>query len=357
MPAKTRNILLPISLIYGGVVATRNWLYDKKIFRSAKFDFPVICVGNLAVGGTGKSPMVEYLVSLLKTKYVTATLSRGYKRKTKGFLIADEKSQAADIGDEPMQFHQKFPDLTVAVAEERVIGIPQLLFAKPETRVIILDDAFQHREVAAGLNLLLTDYNNLYPDDKLLPAGSLRDKKISSQRADIIIVTKCISNLTIEEKNVLIQKIKPSQKQKIFFTTIVYKDTYHLFTHEKLAGGLKEDILLVCGIANPKNIKAELSSRSNSVKTMRFKDHHVYNLPDINKIKENFSAINSVDKIIITTEKDAGRLSAFENELKDLPVFVLPMAHQFLFGEKKKFEELIFNFVESYKSASDVEPD
>src|SRR5690242_12660589 len=356
MPAKIKNILLPISLIYGRVVATRNLLYDKKIFRSAKFDFPVICVGNLAVGGTGKSPMVEYLVSLLKNRYVTATLSRGYKRKTKGFLIADEKTRASDIGDEPMQFHQKFPDVTVAVAEERVIGIPQLLLAKPETQVIILDDAFQHRAIDAGLNLLLTGYNNLYPDDKLLPAGCLRDTKKSAQRADIIIITKCISNLTEEEKKAIIQKINPSKKQQIFFTKITYQVPYHLFTHQKLTEELRDNILLICGIANPKNIQAELSSRSKSVKTIRFKDHHVYNLADIKKIKENFTAINSADKIIITTEKDAGRLSAFENELKDLPVFVLPMWHQFLFGEEKKFNELIFNFVESNKRLSEAVP-
>ena len=349
MPAKSRNILLPLSLIYGEVIRTRNWLYDKKIFRSAKFDFPIICVGNLAVGGTGKSPMVEYLVSLLKPTYVTATLSRGYKRKTKGFLIADKKTQVSEIGDEPMQLHQKFPDVTVAVAEERVIGIPQLLFSKPETQVIIMDDAFQHREVSAGLNLLLTDFSNLFTDDNLLPAGSLRDSQKSAERADIIVVTKCISNLTEEEKNTITQKIKPSKKQQIFFTAIAYKDPYHLFSHEKLAAGFTGSILLVCGIANPKNIQAELSSRSKSVRSIRFKDHHIYKLADIKKIKEEFWAIDSAEKVIVTTEKDAARLSAFENELKDLPFFVLPMAHQFLFDEENKFEELILNYVDSYK--------
>jgi len=194
MPIKARHLLLPFSLIYGSVVRLRNTLYDKKFWRSTTFDLPLICVGNLSVGGTGKTPMVEYLVSILQDKYKTATLSRGYKRKTKGFLIAGEKSEAADIGDEPMQIHKKFPQITVAVAEERVIGIPQLLFAKPETEVIILDDAFQHREVAAGLNILLTDYNNPYSNDLLLPAGNLRDSKKSSERADIIIVAKCKSN-------------------------------------------------------------------------------------------------------------------------------------------------------------------
>ena len=213
---------MPFSLIYGVIIRMRNRLYDKKIFRSAKFDFPLICVGNLAVGGTGKTPMVEYLVSILEKKYEVATLSRGYKRKTKGFLIASEKSKALEIGDEPMQIHKKFPGITVAVAEERVIGIPQLLFSKPGTEVIILDDAFQHREVAAGLNILLTDFNNLYSRDYMLPTGNLRDTKKSSERADIIIVTKCKSNLTADEKVSVINELKPKANQEIFFATIIF---------------------------------------------------------------------------------------------------------------------------------------
>ncbi len=175
-----RYILFPFSIIYGGIIWARNKMFDKNILRSAKFNFPVICVGNLAVGGTGKTPMTEYLIRMLAGKYRVATLSRGYKRKTKGFAIADENTTAIDIGDEPMQIHKKFPGVTVAVAEERIIGIPQLLYARPETQAIILDDAFQHREVKAGLNILLTDFQNLYTRDFLLPAGDLRDIKSSS---------------------------------------------------------------------------------------------------------------------------------------------------------------------------------
>lgn len=204
-----RYLLFPFSMIYESVIWIRNKLFDKKILRSAKFNFPLICVGNLALGGTGKTPMVEYLVRMLKDRYEVATLSRGYKRKTKGFAIANEHATAVDIGDEPMQIHIKFPDVTVAVAEERVIGIPQLLYEKPRTQLIVLDDAFQHREVEAGMNILLTDYNNLYTRDILLPAGDLRDIKSSSKRADIIIVTKCKASLEENEKDKIVRELKP----------------------------------------------------------------------------------------------------------------------------------------------------
>lgn len=181
------------------------------------FNFPLICVGNLVTGGTGKTPMTEYIVALLKDKYKTATLSRGYKRKTKGFAIAGKDTTAIDIGDEPMQFHQKFPEIIVAVGEERLVAIPQLLHEKPETQVIILDDAFQHRTVRAGLNIILTDYRNLYTRDLLLPAGDLRDFVSSSKRADVIIVTKCKQNITIEEKENIIKELKPLVHQQVFY--------------------------------------------------------------------------------------------------------------------------------------------
>jgi len=181
-----RYLSLPLSFLYGIIIWCRNWLFDKKIFKSASFNFPIICVGNLAVGGTGKTPMTEYIVSLLQHQYKVATLSRGYKRKTKGFAIANETTTAIEIGDEPMQFHQNFPNITVAVGEERLVAIPQLLHQRPETEVIILDDAFQHRQVNAGLNIILTDFKNLYTRDFMLPAGDLRDVRVSSKRAQCI---------------------------------------------------------------------------------------------------------------------------------------------------------------------------
>ena len=218
-----RILLLPFAILYGLVVWIRNWLYDKNIFRSTSFGLPLICVGNLSVGGTGKSPMVEFLVMHLKNHYKVATLSRGYKRKTKGYALATDDTTALDIGDEPMQFHQKFPDVPVAVGEERIVAIPQLLHDRPETQVIILDDAFQHRALKAGLNILLTDYNNLFTRDFFLPTGDLRDTQGSYKRADIIVVTKSRPDLSAERKREVIEEIKPLPHQNgVFFLHLVW---------------------------------------------------------------------------------------------------------------------------------------
>ncbi len=234
-----RILLFPFSLLYWAGIAIRNKLFDKNIFKSSSFGLPLICVGNLSVGGTGKSPMVEYLVALLKKKYNVATLSRGYKRKTKGYTLANESTTALEIGDEPMQFHLKFPEVPVAVGEQRLVAIPQLLHDKPATEVIILDDAFQHRSVIAGLNILLTDYNNLFTRDFYLPTGDLRDLKSSYKRAEIIIVTKCKPDLSVEEKQKLVKEIKPQPHQQLFFTAIEYGEVYHIINKSHLPGIIK----------------------------------------------------------------------------------------------------------------------
>jgi tetraacyldisaccharide 4'-kinase len=344
-----RYILLPFSFLYGGIIWVRNKLFDKNILRSATFNFPLICVGNLAVGGTGKTPMVEYLVKILQDKYKVATLSRGYKRKTKGFAIADEHTSAVEIGDEPMQIHKKFPKVTVAVAEERVIGIPQLLFEKPETEVIILDDAFQHREVKAGLNILLSDYNNLYSKDILLPAGDLRDIKSSSKRAEIIIVTKCKSNLNEAERNKISAELKPLPNQKIFFTKIEYNSLYHLFTKETYVPEPDSEALLICGIANPDPLKNILAKEVATYELLQYKDHYIFNTDDLKEIKKQFEKIKNNKKFIVTTEKDGVRLAKFEKELVAFPVYVLPMEHQFLFDGGTAFENEVIQFIESFK--------
>ena len=349
MANKWRNILLPFSLIYSGIIRGRNRLYDKQILRSASFDFPLLNVGNLALGGTGKTPMVEYLVKMLQEDYKVATLSRGYKRKTKGFFIANEKTGAADIGDEPMQIHQKFPKITVSVAEERVMGIPQLLLEKPEIQVIVLDDAFQHREVKAGFNILLTDYHHLYSDDYLLPAGNLRDSRTSSKRAQIIIVSKCDPDLKDEDKNQIINKLKALPGQKVYFTKISYTNPYHLFSKKEFVLGKNIEVLLVTGIADPKRIEALLKDNVLAYGLMRFKDHYNFHSDDIKDVIDRFSKIDNPQKIILTTEKDAVRLYQFENELSGMPVFALPMEHEFLFDAAKEFEEDIIKFIESFE--------
>lgn len=348
MAKKFRYILFPFSIIYGSAIQLRNQLFDKKILRSATFDFPLISVGNLATGGTGKTPMVEYLVRMLNKKYRVATLSRGYKRKTKGFFIADENTEVFDIGDEPMQIHQKFPDVIVAVAEERVLGIPAVLNDRPQTQVIILDDAFQHRQVNACLNVLLSDYNHLYTKDFLLPAGNLRDTKSSSKRADIIIVTKCKADLNDNEREKTIDELNPLPHQKVFFTKIIYKNPYHLFSKKEIVLEKNLEVLLVCGIANPKKITEVLSECVSSFQIQQYKDHYNFDKDDMNQILKLFSEIKNREKIILTTEKDAVRLLKFRNEISNMPVYVLPMEHEFLFHEAGIFKNQVIQFIDSF---------
>ncbi|HEX2683832.1 MAG TPA: tetraacyldisaccharide 4'-kinase [Ferruginibacter sp.] len=346
-----RYLFLPLTWIYGAIIWLRNWLYNKNILKSASFNFPIICVGNLATGGTGKTPMTEYLVRLLKNEFQTATLSRGYKRKTKGFAIADPHSTALLIGDEPMQLHQKFPDIVVAVGEERVVAIPQLLHERPETQVIILDDAFQHRHVRAGLNILLTEQANLYTRDLILPAGDLRDVRSSSKRADIIVVTKCRTDLTEAEKNDIIAEINPAGHQTVYFTAVVYSMAYHLFTKKSFDVTHDCHILLISGIANPRPLKEHLAKHADTYEMLRYADHHIFDSSDLRDIKEQFEKIESGNKVVLTTEKDAVRLEKFVNELKDFPIYVVPIEHVFLFHEGGKFSSQVTDFIKSFNKS------
>lgn len=348
-----RYLLIPFSFIYGAIVWVRNWMFDKKILRSSSFNFPVICVGNLAVGGTGKTPMVEYLIRLLKRNYHVATLSRGYKRKTVGFGIAGQDTTALEIGDEPMQFYKKFPDITVAVGEERLVAIPQLLQERPQTELIILDDAFQHRSVQAGLNILLTEYKDLYTRDLPLPAGDLRDVRTSAKRAQIIVVTKCKPDLTEEERQSIIEELNPKPYQKVYFTKIQYGKPYHLFLKNEIDVSADTDILLVCGIANPGSLKDFLAKHSRSYDMLRFNDHHIFNTDDLNDIKKQFEKVRSNNKIMITTEKDGVRMKKFENDLIDFPLYVIPIQHHFLFEEADSFNRQVIGFIKSIVPNSD----
>lgn len=345
-----RYLLLPISWIYGGIIWLRNKLYDKNILKSSSFNFPIICVGNLATGGTGKTPMTEYLLRLLKTDFKTATLSRGYKRKTTGFAVADADTTALEIGDEPMQFHQKFPDVTIAVGEERVVAIPQLLHERPETELIILDDAYQHRQIKAGFNIILTDYNNLFTRDFILPAGDLRDVRSSYKRADIIIVTKCKPDLSQAERDSIIAEIKPTNRQTVYFTRIVYGKSHHLFTKVEIDISPECSILLVCGIANPAPLKKHLEKHTDSYDMLRYPDHHIFHSNDLKDIRQQFEKTDAAKKLVLTTEKDAVRLEKFENELKDFPIYVIPIEHVFMFNEAEQFAAEIINFIKSFKS-------
>lgn len=351
-----RYILFPFSLLYGIAIWIRNFLFDKKYLAAASFNFPVICIGNLAIGGTGKTPMTEYLVRILKQPYQVAVLSRGYKRKTRGYVLATTTTTAVDIGDEPLQIHNKFPEIAVAVSEDRIVGIPQLLHDLPHTDVIILDDAFQHRQVRAGLNILLTDFNNLYTRDILLPAGDLRDSRSSSKRADIIIVTKCKSYLNEIERNKIIKELNPLVHQKVYFTKIEYNIPFHLFSREEKMLQQEEAVLLVCAIANPQPLKEMLTSFVSYYDVLSFPDHHIFNTDDLNDIIRQFKKLDNPNRIILTTEKDAVRLQKFENELANFPIYVLPMSHKFLFEEDEQFHDQIFSYIKKYPLRENIIP-
>ncbi len=312
-------------------------------------------MGNLSVGGTGKSPMVEYLVRLLKDDYNIATLSRGYKRKTKGYLLAHQNTTALDIGDEPMQFHLKFPEIAVAVGEERIVAIPQLLHDHPETEAIILDDAFQHRTVTAGLNILLTDCNNLFTRDFFLPTGDLRDQRSSYKRAHIIIVTKCPPNLSDKERNRIWKEIDPLPNQKLFFTTIEYGTPYHIVTKETTIIKAESEVLLVCGIANPKALKSYLSEHVKSYIEKLYSDHHIFTIDDLSEIQQKYNLLEGEHTMILTTEKDGVRLLKFQQELTPLPLYVLPVKHVFLFSEGQAFDESIKAFINNFKTRTQHE--
>ena len=345
-----RILLFPLAIVYWLIILVRNKLYEKNIFSSTSFGLPLICVGNLSVGGTGKSPMVEYLVKNLKENFKVATLSRGYKRKTKGYALANEKSDALEIGDEPMQFHLKFPDVPVAVGEERLEAIPQLLDDKQETQCIILDDAFQHRAIKAGLNILLTDYNNLFTRDFFLPTGDLRDLKASYKRAEIIIITKCDPDITKEKKKEITEEINPLPGQHIFFTANRYADPYQLLNQEesiKLTAAM--EVLLVTGIANPQPLKDLLHDHSKIYYMLHYPDHYIFSIDDWKEIKKRFEKIENKQKIILTTEKDAVRLVKFGEELNSVPVYVIPLEHHFLFDEENRFLTIINKFIQEYK--------
>lgn len=345
-----RILLLPFALLYWLVISIRNWCYNRKIFSTTRFGLPLIGIGNLAVGGTGKSPMVEYLIELLQPAFKVATLSRGYKRKTKGYALAAPGTTALEIGDEPMQFHRKYPQIPVAVGEQRILAIPQLLHDRPETQVIILDDVLQHRAIDPGLKILLTDYNNLFTRDFYLPTGDLRDLKSSYRRADILIVTKCRPDLDVAEKTRIVAEIKPLSHQKQYFTTIRYGIPYHISGGEKKNILPETEVLLVSGIANPRPLQQYLEQQSESYQLMQYADHHIFTIDDLREISARFSKMNAADKLILTTEKDAVRLMKFRSEIEELPFYVMPIRHEFLFDEGRLFDAEVTAFITNFKT-------
>ncbi len=346
-----RYLLFPISAIYGAAIFVRNSLYDIGVLKEISFQFPIINVGNLSMGGTGKTPHVEYLLHLLQPYLTLATLSRGYKRKTAGFLEVKRTHFAQDVGDEPLLFKLKFPSTKVFVGEDRALSIPRVLQENPEIQTIILDDAFQHRAVRAGLNLLLTPYEDLFTSDELLPMGRLREFRNGANRASAIIVTKCPSDLTEEDQNQIKSKLS-SYDVPVFFSTIEYLPIYSPFLASNRAIDGNTDILLISGIASNKALKSYLEERFNHIRTMEFSDHYQFTKNDIAKLVDRYQKMDSDNKAIVTTEKDLMRLLDHRQYFTDeqVPLYVAPIRVKFLPSQGVVFDDFIKNFLLNFKA-------
>jgi tetraacyldisaccharide 4'-kinase len=327
-----RKILLPFSLLYGGVMTVRNIFYDRELLKSSDFSTPVICVGNLSVGGTGKTPMIEYLLRLLLTQCRLATLSRGYGRKTSGYLELKGNEPAEAVGDEPLQFKVKFPQVQIAVDEDRRNGIEKLI-SNYDPDVILLDDAFQHRKVRAGLNILLTAYNNIYAEDFILPAGNLREPRAGASRAQIIVVTKCPADLSLKEQEDIKAKLRPEKDQSLYFSYIKYAEDIKKEDASIPLQSLKDEkFTLLTGIAKPEPLVSFLRSKGLDFKHLKFPDHHNFTKSEVREIAKATT--------ILTTEKDYMRLK----DLDHTRLFYLPIEMDFL-NNKQAFDEQIWHFI------------
>jgi tetraacyldisaccharide 4'-kinase len=348
-----RILLLPFSLVYGVIVGIYNFLYDIGLLKSVSVKVNTIGIGNLSSGGTGKTPHVEYIVNLLKNELPLAILSRGYGRKTTGFKLADETSNAEIIGDEPMQYYNKFKNIVVSVCENRVNGIQQLLNKYPNLKVVVLDDVFQHRKLKVELNIVLTDYNTMYYDDFILPSGNLREFKTAIKRADVIIVSKSPQNISPYERRNIELTINPKSYQKIFFSYLVYNDLIgiseavknKIFTLADLKS-TQLGIVLFTGIANAQPLEDFIRRITPHFTHIKFGDHHSYTDSDITRIKNAYETLTVSDKIILTTEKDYNRLVTLQhfNQLNSLPVYYIPVRVEFIEKDKEEFNQLIYKY-------------
>ncbi len=338
-----RLVLAPLTPVYALAMRVRNYLYDSGRRKSIHFDTKVIAVGNLATGGTGKTPHIEYLIRMLKDDQQVTTLSRGYGRKTKGFILAGKGAIARQIGDEPMQFFSKFgQEITVAVGEDRALAIPCILFERPETQVILLDDAYQHRSVVPDLNVLLTEFHKPFFEDTVLPLGNLREGKYGAKRADVVIVTKCPMDLSLEKQKAFEASIQKYAKDNtpVFFTGIDYAEPSPAIPFT--------DVFLLTGIADPSRLEEHVSSRWNLLESRNFGDHHSFTLEEMQALVNDFKAYAQKDKVLMTTEKDMMRIQGegFAEVLEDVPVVVMPITVKFL-DNAKAFEALVRKVVEA----------
>lgn len=347
---KINDWLLPFSWIYGSIVRFRNWLFDMGLKKSKSFSIPIISVGNITVGGSGKTPHVEYLIRLLHDKAKIAVLSRGYKRKSHGYVLAEESTTMPEIGDEPFQMHQKFSDIYVAVDAKRARGIENLQNdeATKDVDVVLLDDAFQHRYVKPGINILLVDYHRLIIYDKMLPAGRLREPLSGKNRADIVIITKCPKDLKPMEFRVLTKAMDLYPFQKLYFTSIDYDTPKGVFEEKQIELDKLQDyhVLLLTGIASPKQMEHDLKPMTKDITNLSFGDHHSFKGKDIDRINNTFESMPE-PRIIITTEKDAVRLRETEGLYEKVKsnMYELPIKVSFMLDQQDNFNEKIISYV------------
>ena len=347
--------LYPISLLYGFILLTRNKLFDWHILPSETFPMPVICVGNLSMGGTGKTPHTEYLIRLLQNQFKIAILSRGYGRKTKGFILVDGTMDALTIGDEVKQLYDKFSDITVAVSEDRRIGVKKIIELHPEIDVILMDDAFQHRYVKPGLSVLLTDYSNLYINDFVVPTGTLREFTSGAVRADIICVTKSPKILSPIVSRDIETKLKILESQKLYFSYIRFGNFIPLYEDSKVEMPKKVyAILLFAGIVNTYPLEEFLRTECEELTVLRYNDHYQYTEKDINNIIKTFKDLYSVNKIIVTTEKDKKRLESdgFYELMNNIPIYYVPIEIEMHKKYKQDFDNQILNYVKTNRTNS-----
>jgi len=361
---KPRKYLYPAAFLYGCAVSLRNKLFDAGILKEKEYDVPIICVGNITVGGTGKTPITEYLVRLLQPEYRVAVLSQGYKRKTSGFILADEKSTSKTIGDEPFQLFKKFPDILVAVDKNRRRGIENLLNLgdNKAPEVILLDDAFQHRYVKSGFSVLLSNYNRPFYEDALMPAGLLREQKSAKNRADVVIVTKCPENIKPIEARIIEKNLNLFPYQQLFFSSLSYQKLIPLFPEfgqNALDLNFIDEtatVLLITGIAGPQPLVDKIKSRGCRLEHLKYPDHHWFTTNDINTIEKKYAEIKSEKKLIITTEKDVGRLMDCNFRNVDFKKNIYNITIETLFVHKNihHLNNLIQNYVRTYKRNSSI---
>jgi tetraacyldisaccharide 4'-kinase len=350
--------LLPASLLYGLIISIRNLLFYWNILPSKSYPVPIIGIGNLSTGGTGKTPLVEYLIRLLQPDFRVATLSRGYKRKTRGFVLADKQSGVFEIGDEPYQIFSKFPETQVAVDNSRVRGTDNLLKEAVPPEVILLDDAFQHRYVKPGLSILLTDFYKLYTQDFVVPSGNLREFRSGARRADIIIITKSPKVLSPITRRRIDNEIRPLRHQKVFYSYIQHGNLTAIPGVDFVPGKPSEfsTALMVAGIANPYPLEMYLKDKSYNVETLLYPDHHQFTLKNVEEMIARFDGLFAKNKIIVTTEKDVMRLKQIDllKKIKNLPICYVPVKMKFHKQDDAAFNQIILDYVKRAKGDNPI---